>query len=122
MRVAPAGIAKRRPYGLAFMIEDLAHMRRWADERGLVMLVTLDRVINGAEFEEMIVLSPRGRTDRRMLLWRSFGTIYAQPPNAKPRGFTTVPQALDWLAPPQPPARHKHWLLRWSSPRNPAAA
>ncbi len=122
MRVASVGVRQRRPYGLAFMIEDLAHIRSWAEARGLVMLVTLDRVIEGAEFEEMIVLSPRGRVDRRMILWRSFGTIYAQPPNAKPRGFTTVPQALDWLAPPEPPTRHRHWLLRWSTPRKPAAA
>jgi hypothetical protein len=103
---AAASLARqRKPYGLAFDIEDLGEMRRWAQGHRFVMLVVLDHVIDGIEFEEMVVLSASERRDRRVLLWRSFGTVYAQTVGAKPRGFTTVPQALNWLAPPAVTAR-----------------
>jgi len=96
---------QQKPYGLAFAIEDLADIRQWAQGQRLTMLVALDHVLDGVEFEEMVVLSASERRDRPVMLWRSFGTIYAQVACAKPRGFTTVPQALNWLAPPAPLAR-----------------
>jgi hypothetical protein len=94
-----------KPYGLAFAIEDLSDIRQWAQARRLVMLVVLDHAIDGVEFEEMVVLSASEQRNRRVVLWRSFGTVYAQVAGAKPHGFTTVPQALNWLAPPAPVAR-----------------
>jgi len=110
---------QQNPYGLAFAIEDLADIRHWAEGHQLVMLVALDHVIDGVEFEEMVVLSASNRRDGRVMLWRSFGTVYAQVERAKPRGFTTVPQALNWLAPPPPAARKtifERWLDFWREP------
>jgi hypothetical protein len=99
MTATPALQKHRRPYGLAFATEDLEEIGRWAQARQLVMLIVLDHVVNEFEFEEMIVLSTARHRERRVMLWRSFGTIYAQPVFAKPRGFATVPQALNWLSP-----------------------
>jgi hypothetical protein len=98
--VTPALQQRRRPYGLAFAIEDLKEIARWALAHQLVMLIVLDRLVGDIEFEEMVVLSTAGRRERRVMMWRSFGTIYAQPVSAKPRGFTTVLEALNWLSPP----------------------
>ncbi len=105
MSVVPALTKSLKPYGLSFAIEDLAHIRRWAQSRQLTMRVAIDRLINGAEVEELVVLSAFDRRDQRVVLWRTFGTVYIQAMQSRPRGFTTVTLALEWLAPPPPAAR-----------------
>jgi hypothetical protein len=103
-------------YGLAFAIEDLSDIRKWAHAHRMVMLVALDRVVNGYEFEEMVVLSPVGGRTQRIMLWRSFGTIYAQVFLARPQGFTSVPMALNWLSRDEPDVPKTVWgkLLDWA--------
>jgi hypothetical protein len=73
-------------------------------------------VVNGYEFEEMVVLSPPGQRGQRIMLWRSFGTIYAQASLAKPRGFTTVSLALKWLSPEAAAVPKTFWakLRNWA--------
>ncbi len=98
MNIATATARHHSAYGFAFAIEDLNGIRTWAQANDMVMLVALDRVVNGHEFEEMVVLSRPGQREQPIMLWRSFGTVYAQASLAKPRGFTTVPMALKWLS------------------------
>jgi hypothetical protein len=112
MSVAQALTRQQKSFGLAFAIEDLSDIRRWAEAHQFTMLVVLDHVVNGLEFEEMVVLSVADQRERRVFLWRTFGTVFAQVARAKPRGFTTVPQALNFLSPPPPTAR-KTLLARW---------
>jgi hypothetical protein len=95
---------RQKAFGLAFAIEDLSDIRHWAQSHQMTMLVVLDHVLNGVEYEEMVVLSAAEQRDRRILLWRSFGTVFVQTVKGSPRGFTTVPRALNFLSPPAPAA------------------
>jgi hypothetical protein len=101
---------QQRAYGFAFAIEDLSDIRRWAQSHHLTMLVVLDHILNGVEYEEMVVLSAVGQRDARIMLWRTFGTVFVQTAQDSPRGFTTVPRALSFLAPP--PAARKTLMAR----------
>lgn len=112
MSVAQALSKHQKPYGLAFAIEDLSDIRRWAEAHQFTMLVVLDHVMNGVEYEEMVVLSVAEQRERRVFLWRTFGTVYAQAAYMAPRAFTTVPQALNSFLPPAPVAR-KTLFARW---------
>jgi hypothetical protein len=102
---------QQKSQGLAFAIEDLRHIRRWAQTHQLTMLVVLDHFLNGVAYEEMVVLSSAEQRNGRIMLWRSFGTVFVQTAKTSPRGFTTVPRALNFLLPP-PQAARKTFLAR----------
>ncbi len=89
------------PYAIAFSIEDLILVRSWADQRDLRLTVVTDQVLDGAEFEEMLIISPRNRDRRTLTLWRSENTVFAQTPQGRPRAFYTVKDLLESLRPVQ---------------------
>ncbi len=87
------------PYGLAFAVEDLLLVRQWAENRALALTVALDQVIDGAEFEEMLILGSAEGQSRSLILWRTSGTVFAQIPHSRPHAFATVADALESLRP-----------------------
>lgn len=91
------------PYAIAFSIEELILVRSWSEQRGLRLTIATDQVLDGAEFEEMLIISPRNRERRTLTLWRSHNTVFAQTPQGRPRAFYTVKDLLDSLRPAQKP-------------------
>ncbi len=98
----PALSLVRAPYGLSFAIEDLVTIREWSDARGLVMNVLLDQTMEEAEFEELLILSPPDRSRRTLTIWRTVSSFYLQMPDAAPRAFPVLEEALDSLRPARP--------------------
>ncbi len=90
----------KAPYGLAFPVHELVFIRAWAEKRGLSMKVLLDQVLEGAEFEEMLLvrgLVPSRHSPSRgsLTLWRvSGGAVVAQAQGGQPRVFGGVHAAL----------------------------
>jgi hypothetical protein len=98
------------PYGLAFSIEELILVRSWAEQRDLRLTVALDHVVDGAEFEEMLIIAPHNRQRRTLSIWRTNAGVFAQTPAGRPRTFATVKEMLEAIRPA--PSRRKSWLSR----------
>ncbi len=97
------------PYGLAFPIEDLVLLRGWAEQRQLQLAIALDWTVDGAEFEELLIVSPGGSRPRTMTLWRTQEGVFAQTPTGYPHGFDTMQDLLDQVRPARP---KNSWLQR----------
>ena len=95
------------PYGLSFAIEELHEARRWAELHRLTMTVALDRVIDGAEFEEMLLVVTRDRRRRVLTLWRTEAGVVAQPVGCLPSGYGCLTDALRAVAGLAP--RRRFW-------------
>jgi hypothetical protein len=108
--ITPATSLFRAPYGLSFPIDELVMVRRWAEERGLNMIVALDQTLENAEFEEMLILAPPDRKRRTLTIWRTLGSVFLQVPNGRPRAFATAEEALASL---RPAAGKRPSLLRF---------
>ena len=93
------------PYAVAFSIEDLILVRSWAEQRSLRLTVATDQVLDGAEFEEMLIIAPPNRQRRTLTVWRTQAGVFAQTPYSRPRSFATVRDLLDSLRPAQQPQR-----------------
>ena len=102
-------VSVRNAYGLAFEIEDLVLLRSWAEQRHLRLTVALDRMLDGAEFEEMLFLSPSHAKRKTLTLWRTQDGIFAQTASGAPRGFASMGELLDHIRPAKP---SKTGLLR----------
>ncbi len=102
--------AFNKAYGLAFAVEDLVMLRNWAEQRRLRLTVALDRVIDGVEFEEMLVVAPPAGRRRTLTLWRTHEAIFAQTPAGAPESFDTMQDLLDQLRPAR--AAKFGWLQR----------
>ncbi len=89
------------PYAVAFSIEDLLLVRSWAEQRGLRLNVATDQVLDGAEFEELLIIAPPGRERRTLTVWRTQDGVLAQTPQGRPRNFACVRDLLDALRPAQ---------------------
>jgi hypothetical protein len=111
----PDAAIRNRPYGPAYAIEDLMAVRSWARQRQLRLHVALDQVIEGLEFEEMLILFTPDRRRRVLTLWRTRNCVFAQSADARPQPFFTVHHALEaWRA---PAGRRLAWLKRPGSAR-----
>jgi hypothetical protein len=114
----PAVARHRMPYGQAFPLPELVYIRDWAAQRGLVLTVLLDQVLDGAEFEELLLIRGHGPSRRALTIWRTAGSVIAQAAGAQPRAFTCVEPALAHylgLLEPAPPRRVlslPQWLTR----------
>ncbi len=89
----------RAPYGLAFAIEDLVAARSWAEQRHLKLSVVLDCTMDGAEFEELLVIAPPGARHRTMTVWRTQDGVCAQTPSGQPHSFATMADLLGHIRP-----------------------
>lgn len=85
-----------RPEGLAFDIPDLMMMRGWADYHNLPLTLSLDTVIDGAEYEEYVII---GDGQRCWHLWRLADGIAVRSAGSKAVLFAEMPDALDLLIP-----------------------
>ena len=106
----PVSSLQKPPYAQAFAIEELLMVRGWCERRGLLMTVVLDQVLDHAEFEEMLVLSPPDRTKRAVTIWRTPGSVLLHVPKGRPYAFHTVQAALASL---RPARRKRPALLRF---------
>ena len=83
------------PYGLAFPVHELVFIRAWSEKRGLAMRIMLDQVLDGAEFEEMLLIRGLVKSRQSLTLWRiSGGGVVAQTEGGQPRVFDGVHAAL----------------------------
>ena len=99
------------PYAIAFSIEELILVRSWAEQRKLRLTIATDQVVDGAEFEELLIIGPPNRQRRTLTLWRTQAAVFAQTPQGRPRGFDTLKHLLDALRPAQATQR-AGWLRR----------
>jgi hypothetical protein len=115
----PAAARPKAPYGLSFALSDLVYMRSWAYRQGMNMQVLLDQVMNGAEFEEFLLIQ-RGGCDRRALtVWRTTAGVVAQESGGQPKLFSgpqpvTLHYATLFASPPRPvrPSLWRQLLFR----------
>ncbi|MEJ0048767.1 MAG: hypothetical protein WDN04_23670 [Rhodospirillales bacterium] len=99
--------------GQAFPLHELEFIRDSAARCGLCMNVLLDQVLDGAEFEELVVIRPIGRPHRAATLWRTAHSIVAQTAGGPPKAFATIRAATDHalanLPGSAPPRRRFSW-------------
>ena len=86
----PATARPKAPYGLSFPVQDLLLLRGWAAPRGLRMEILLDQVMDGAEFEELILVRCRGRARGAISIWRTSAGVIAQAVGGQPMLFSGV--------------------------------
>jgi hypothetical protein len=115
----PASARRKAPYGLSFPVQDLLLLRGWAEPRGLRMEILLDQVMDGAEFEELLLVRCPGRGRRALSIWRTSAGVIAQASGGQPLLFSGVqPVAAHFnnhFKPASPPHRTSFWrqlLLR----------
>jgi hypothetical protein len=85
----------KTPYGLAFPVHELVFIRAWSEKRGLTMKIQLNRVLDGAEFEEILLIRGLVPSRRALSLWRvASGAVVAQAEGGQPRVFDGVHAAL----------------------------
>ncbi len=90
----------KAPLGLAFPVHELVFIRAWSEKRGLSMKVLLDQVLEGAEFEEMLLVrglvpSRQALSRQSLSLWRiAGGAVVAQADGGQPLVFGGVHAAL----------------------------
>ncbi len=89
------------PYAIAFSIEELLLVRSWAEQRDLRLSISTDQVLDGAEFEEMLIIMAAGRKAPTLTLWRTQTAVFAQTPYGRPRAFETLKTLLEALRPAQ---------------------
>jgi hypothetical protein len=94
----PAARAKA-PHGVSFPVAELLAVQDWGGAHGMMMQVVIDHVLNGAAFEELLVMR-HARTHRRVLcLWRRVDQVIAQRPDQRPLVFRSLDAALAAMAP-----------------------
>ena len=91
----PAEIRQQVIYGEAFALPELVYMRDGAGRRGLRMTILLDQVLDGAEFEEVVLIRPTFRPHRAVTVWRTVTCIVAQAAGGQPKAFGGIRAAMD---------------------------
>jgi hypothetical protein len=91
----PAAVRPKTIYGEAFPLPELAFMRNGAARNGLRMTILLDQVLDGAEFEEVVLIRPSFRPHRAVTVWRTANCIIAQAAGGQPKAFGGIRAAMD---------------------------
>jgi hypothetical protein len=86
------------PYGLSFPVADLMFVRDWVQRREYCLSILLDQVLDGAEFEELLLIRARLHGRRALTLWRTGGHVIAQAAGGQPRSFSGVQPALAYFS------------------------
>jgi hypothetical protein len=111
-------LARAVPYGLSFPVAELLIVRDWAARQGMTMQVITDHVLDGAAFEELLLLRHAATCQRLLCLWRRADQVIAQKPDHRPTAFRSLDAALAALTPPpvskSAPRRYRlqEWLMR----------
>jgi hypothetical protein len=103
---SPATSRRKLPYAIAFAVHELVLIRSWAERNGMLMKLRLDQVVDGEEFEELVLLCRRGSTQPVLSLWRKTNAVVVQRAGGAPRSHGGVQAALSQvgLRPPAEPA------------------
>ena len=91
----PAAVRPKTIYGEAFPLPELAFMCAGTARRGLRMTILLDQVLDGAEFEEVVLIRPSFRPHRAVTVWRTTNCIVAQAAGGQPKAFGGIRAAMD---------------------------
>jgi len=86
------------PYGLSFAVPDLMFVRDWVQRREFHLSILLDQVLDGAEFEELLLIRAKLRGRRALTLWRTGSHVIAQAAGGQPRAFSGVQPALAYFS------------------------
>jgi len=70
-------------------------MRDGAARCGLRMTILLDQVMDGAEFEEVVLIRPSQRPHRAVTVWRTATCIVAQAAGRQPMAFGGIRAAMN---------------------------
>ena len=87
-------VRRKTPQGLSFGLHELVHVRDWVHRRGLILNILLDQVLDGAEFEELVLVRAPAPSCRAVSLWRTPAGVVAQAAGGQPRIFRGVRAAL----------------------------
>ncbi len=101
---------QRAPYGLSFGIEELKTIHFWADKSNFRLAIVLDQVVEGAEFEEMLVLSENSSRCRSVTLWRTASSVIVQAQHSRPNAFRTMRDALSSIKVRNPARPARRWF------------
>lgn len=107
-RASPAGgllLGSPATLGISFPVSELLMVRDWAARHGMIMQIVTDHVLNGAAFEELLLLRNAATCERLLCLWRRSEEVVAQRPSTRPQGFRSLDAALAALTPV--PARNR---------------
>jgi hypothetical protein len=116
----PADIRRATIYGESFPLHELAFMRDGAGRHGLRMTILLDQVLDGAEFEEVVLIRPTFRPHRAVTVWRTANCIIAQAAGGQPKAFGGIRAAMDHVftslprAAPSPGRSSWRRLFAWA--------
>ncbi len=83
------------PKGLAFAIDELDLITRWAGRNAIRVVVRLDHGADGEEFEEVIAFHTGHTPLCELIMWRNEAGVYAQPLVGVMQQFVSVEAALD---------------------------
>jgi len=93
-------VPPRLPKGIAFEIDDLVRIGRWADCHAFRMLVCLDHGAAVAEeYEEVIAFQTEISPLYRLIMWRNAETVFVQPLVGRGKQYGSVAAALESLLP-----------------------
>ncbi len=103
------------PYGVSFPVVELLAVKDWAADHGMVMQVVTDHVLNGAAFEELLLLRHAKTSQRLLCLWRRTDQVIAQRVDHRPLAFRSLAAALAVMTPvpPAPRASGLRGLMVW---------
>jgi hypothetical protein len=90
------------PYGTAFSVPELMLLQAWAEFHRLRVVIELDNILDGAEFEEVVVLYGPSSRFRRWTLWRNPESIVIQPANGRCIRFACIQDVLESMIPSLP--------------------
>jgi hypothetical protein len=111
----PAAVRPKTIYGEAFPLPELAYMRNGATRHGLRMTILLDQVLDGAEFEEVVLIRPSFRPHRAVTVWRTANCIVAQAAGGQPKAFGGIRAAMDHVFASLPCAAPARRRFSWRS-------
>ena len=106
-----ATVSRTQPYGRAFAVEDLVLARQWALRRACHFSIRLDQVLDGAEFEELLLLKGPGHSRRAATVWRTDNAVIAQEAGGQPHSFSGLAAALAHVGARLDTPRQGGWWL-----------
>jgi len=92
-------VSARSLTGQSFEVADLLLIQAWGEFHDLRIVIELDYIAGGDEYEEVVSLYHRDRTFRRWMMWRTGDGLVVQPLLGRPLRFARVADALDALIP-----------------------
>ncbi len=82
------------PKGLAFEIDDLNRVTKWASFYDFRISVRLDHGVEDEEYEEVIEFQSGAGSLSRLIMWRNQQAVFIQPLVGRKTRYESVQQAL----------------------------